>query len=102
MVTVKDRNCFLHNIVPNSTNVHRLSLSYAPPYRPTPFFFSFSFFFFFFFETNRWKRENGKRNGHQDLLFPICSVDFVQNVVSFVSDVSGTGYTQHGQVSQLA
>ena len=34
--------------------------------------------------------------------FLICSVDFVQNVVSFVSDASGTGYTQHGQVSQLA
>ena len=31
----------------------------------------------------------------------IFSVDFVQNVVSFVSDASGTGYTQHGQVSQL-
>ena len=30
--------------------------------------------------------------------FLICSVDFVQNVVS---DASGAGYTQHGQVSQL-
>ena len=31
--------------------------------------------------------------------FLICSVDFVQNIVS---DVSGTGYTQHAQISQLA